>query len=98
MRIFRKRGRPVPADPGPPAGVILHYRGRAVGCEVRRATELDRRGCAAWLAVPAEPVAVLPGEKIRLTAAVLPAGTVLIADLASPPPLPGEDAWWLPAG
>jgi len=96
--MFRRRRRPAAAapDPGPPAGVILHYRGRAIGCSVLRDPGQDRRGRTAWVAVPAEPVTIAPGEEYEVTATVLPDGAELLADFTSPEP-PGEDEWWLPA-
>ena len=87
---FRWR-RPRPAaDLVPPAGVVLHLRGRAIPCAVLRDEDLDRRGETAWLAVPDDPVTVYPGDDVTVTATVLPDGAVLILgvagyDLALPP-------------
>jgi hypothetical protein len=72
---------PVPDNPEPPEGVVLHYRGRAVTCSVLREPGADEHGCAAWLAVPDEPLTLRYGEDFRLTATLLPAHTLLLADL-----------------
>lgn len=73
---------PLP-DAGPPLGVMLHYRGRGIPCDVLRDPELDRRGQTAWVAVPSEPVTLAEGELPDLTAAHIPDGSVLIWGSAS---------------
>lgn len=69
---------PVPEHPEPPQGVILHWRGRAIGCLMLREPGADEHGCMAWLAVPAEDVHIAPGENFRLTATVLPDGCIVL--------------------
>ena len=81
--------RPVPENPEPPEGVVLHYRGRAIPCTALRDEDLDERGCAAWIAVPDEPVTIGPDEYFQLTAVVLPGQTLLLADLG----LEADEAW-----
>jgi hypothetical protein len=78
-RLFRKHWQPE-ADPVPPGGVVLHYNGREIGCDVLREPDQDTRGVTAWLAVPAETVTIRPGDEVRVTAALLPAGSQLLVD------------------
>jgi hypothetical protein len=92
--LFGKRGQP-DGDPVPPGGVVLHLNGREIPCDVLRDPDQDRRGETAWLAVPAETVTVQPGDEIRVTAALLPAGAKLIVDCVLPRPAE-RDEWWLP--
>lgn len=92
MRFSRGYRAPA-ADPEPPLGVILHYRGRAIPCDVLRDPDLDRRGETVWVAVPSEPVTFQPGETPELTATVLPDGCLLHGPRDREP----DDAeWWLP--
>jgi hypothetical protein len=88
MGLFRRTA--VPEDPEPPQGVILHWRGRAIGCSVLRDPDADEHGCAAWIAVPGEPVRIAYGEDFRLTATVLPGKCILIADFT--PDLSGAES------
>jgi len=81
---------PAPENPDPPLGVVLHYSGRAIPCSVLRDPDQDEHGCAAWVAVPGEAVNIRPGESVRLTAAVLPGRTLLLADLGLGA---DEEAW-----
>jgi hypothetical protein len=80
---------------GPPLGVILHYRGLAIPCEVLRDEDLDRRGRTAWIAWPVEPAPLAPEEEPDLRATVLPDGCLLFYG-----PLLQREAsreeWWLP--
>lgn len=82
----------MPSEPEPPSGIVLHYRGRAVPCSPLRDEELDEHGCAAWIAVPDEPVDLRYGEDFRLTAPPggLPENTVLYPGF----PVPGEEEAW----
>lgn len=72
----------------------MHYRGRAIPCDVLRDPDRDRRGETVWIAVPSEPVPIRPGDPLpELTATVLPDGCLLIWDREREP----DDAeWWLP--
>jgi hypothetical protein len=84
----------VPENPEPPQGVILRYRGRAVPCTPLRDEDLDEHGCAAWIAVPDEPVALREGEFFELTATVpLPDDSVLFPGFAVPGLGAGEETW-----
>lgn len=76
MGLFRRSR--VPEHPAPPQGVILHWRGRAIGCFMLRDPDADERGSVAWMAVPAEDVHIAPGEDFRLTATVLPDGCIVL--------------------
>jgi hypothetical protein len=73
--------RQAPENPEPPLGVVLHWRGRAIPCGVVRDESQDEHGYAAWMAVPLEQAIIEPGDQIRISAAVLPDRTVLIAGL-----------------
>jgi hypothetical protein len=57
---------------------------------VLRDESLDEHGCAAWVAVPDEPVTIPDGEKYRVTADVLPDGCELIADFRAPLDVPAD--------
>jgi hypothetical protein len=85
---------PVPDNPEPPKGIIVCYRGRVIPCTPLRDPDLDERGCAAWVAVPDEPVHLRPGEEFVLTVrenGILPDDTVVFPGFT----VPGvnEDAW-----
>jgi hypothetical protein len=93
--LFRRSTAP-PAPAGPPLGVILHYRGLAIGCDVLREPDLDRRGQTAWSAWPAEPATLMPGEEPDLRATVLPDGCLLFYGPALQQAAYSGDEWWLP--
>jgi hypothetical protein len=79
--------RPAPENPAPPKGIILCYRGRVIPCTPLRDEDADEPGCAAWLAVPDEPVALQPGEEFVLTLrenAALPDDCVVLPGFAIP--------------
>ena len=79
MWPFGKRRQQDP-DPVPPGGVVLRLNGRDIACDVLREPDQDRRGITAWLAVPAEPVTIRPGDEVQVTAKLLPAGSQLLLD------------------
>jgi hypothetical protein len=69
---------------------MLHYRGRVISCSVLREPDADESGCAAWIAVPDEPVDVQLGMPLSLTATVLPGRTLLMLGCA----VPGDEETW----
>jgi hypothetical protein len=62
-----------------PLGVVLHIGDRAIPCAVIRDETLDRRGEVAWVAVPAERIALRPGQECQPTAVHLPDNAVVYA-------------------
>lgn len=60
-----------------PENVRLVIDGREYPCDVLRDPDQDRDGCAAWVAVPREP---LPpsGESMSVRAGMLPARSLLV--------------------
>jgi hypothetical protein len=62
----------------PPQGVVLTVDGRQFPCDVLREPGQDRGGCAAWLAVPREPLPVVTDKDMVLNATLIPAMSILI--------------------
>jgi hypothetical protein len=79
----------------PPENVRLLIGGAEYPCGVIRDPDLDEDGCAAWVAVPREPLppaaasSILAGVPVGIRAGMLPAKSVLLMDLDLPIP-PGD--------
>jgi hypothetical protein len=62
----------------PPENVRVVIGGREYPCDVLRDPDQDADGCAAWVAVPRQPLPPLPpGQSMSVRASVLPARTAL---------------------
>jgi hypothetical protein len=75
---FRKRHASTSGEA--PSGVrIRRLDGSAIECRMLRDADQDVDGCAAWLAVPLERVAIMPGDSLEADA--VPPHTAIVLDL-----------------
>jgi hypothetical protein len=65
------------AEDEAPENVRLVIDGKEYPCDVLRDPDQDRDGCAAWVAVPREPLPPA-GEDVCLRAGMLPAKSLLV--------------------
>lgn len=72
---------------------MLHWRGQAIPCLMLRDPDSDERGCAAWLAVPAEHAEIAAGEEFTLTAGRLPDGCVVLPGFTVGDETAAADRW-----